>query len=432
MKRIYIIILLIITSFSELYSQQYWLNMGKVADQHLWKCSFTDSLNGWAVGDSGLIIHTSNGGANWIVQDSKSRELMQTVFFLNKRLGWAVAWSMNSYFYGTVLLRTTDGGTNWDTSTFSIADSYVRSVYFQDSLHGFMGGGAAILLRTTNAGANWIQCGIDSNQMASRFPIHGFKFYNQNYGVAHGGIMDVAGVIWTTTNRGIYWSTAVVAAEPLVGVKFYDSLNIFALGGDYEYGASIVRTTDGGQNWIYKNLGIFGTPFNLSFRTESEGWASMGYLPKFFVTLDSGLSWNEFETPDTVRIFHVQFLTDKIGYAVGTNGTFIKFNSALININGNNTLTEKYILKQNYPNPFNPVTNIEYDISDISEADLRVYDILGKEKAVIYKGIRAPGKYTERFYGNNLPSGVYFYILKIKDIKTGNFFSTTKKMVLIK
>lgn len=432
MKFLLKILVFIFLLNSAVYSQQYWINMGKVANQNLWKLCFTDTLNGWAVGDSGLIIHTSNGGTNWAVQESHIREFMVSINFLNKNTGWAIGWSMNNNFYGTIILKTTNGGINWDTASYPVPDTYIRTVFFQDSLTGFMGGGPAVLLKTTNGGINWQRSELDTSQIESRFPITRFKFFNRNYGFGLGGVMDIAGVFWKTTNGGLYWTVNPVAPEPIVDIKFYDSLNILAIGGDFEYGASILRTTNGGINWTYKNMGIFGVPYTLSFRTQSEGWSAMGYLPKFFVTLDSGLSWNEYETPDTARIFDLVFLNNKFGVGVGTNGTFIKFNSAMINVNNNTGNTTKYKLKQNYPNPFNPYTNIEYSISDISEVELKIFNLLGQEIAILQKGIKPQGEYKAKFSGTELPSGVYFYKLSVKNIKTGTTEVTTKKMILLK
>lgn len=414
------------------YPQQYWLNLTTASNQNLYKCSFVDTLNGWAVGDSGVIIRTTNGGYNWVLQDSHLREYMVSVNFINKRLGWAIAWGLDTNFYGTYVLKTTNGGDNWITTRYPADNTYIRTIYFQDSLRGYMGGGPGILIKTTNAGVNWNQCDIDTNVIVSRFPIGRFRFFNSNYGFALGGVMDIAGVLWRTTNSGLFWDVAPIAPEPVNDINFFDSSNIIAIAGDYEYGASILKTSNGGQNWIYKNMGIFGVPTSLSFRTYSEGWASMGYLPNLLLTSDEGVSWFLMDTPDSVKIFDLVFINNRFGIGVGLNGKIMKFNPASVNISSNSTAPYKYSLSQNYPNPFNPTTNIEYSVSDISSIELKVFDLLGKEVSTIFKGIKSAGKYSLRFSGINLPSGIYFYRLSATNIKSGLTKYETKKMVLLK
>jgi photosystem II stability/assembly factor-like uncharacterized protein len=146
--------ILLSTSFA--YSQQYWLNSYSPTRINLKNSSFVDSLNGWVCGDSGLIIHTSNGGSNWAIQNTKTKAFIHDVFFLNKRLGWALGWSIFNPQppYGTIYLKTTDGGVNWDTSFFPMENVFLRKTYFQDSLNGFLGGSYVNLLRTTDGGAN--------------------------------------------------------------------------------------------------------------------------------------------------------------------------------------------------------------------------------------------------------------------------------------
>ncbi|MDP4116102.1 MAG: T9SS type A sorting domain-containing protein, partial [Bacteroidota bacterium] len=57
---------------------------------------------------------------------------------------------------------------------------------------------------------------------------------------------------------------------------------------------------------------------------------------------------------------------------------------------------------------------------------LKLYDILGKEKAVLVNERKDPGNYVFEFKNLNLSSGVYFYTLKV------NEFAQTKKMVILK
>jgi len=85
-----------------------------------------------------------------------------------------------------------------------------------------------------------------------------------------------------------------------------------------------------------------------------------------------------------------------------------------------------YELYPNYPNPFNPSTMIKFDIPKTSFVELRVFNEIGKEVAVLVKTRLQPGKYQYEFVTEGLTSGVYFARL------TANGEISTRKMVLVK
>jgi hypothetical protein len=85
-----------------------------------------------------------------------------------------------------------------------------------------------------------------------------------------------------------------------------------------------------------------------------------------------------------------------------------------------------YTIDQNYPNPFNPITQIKYSIKENGLVSIRVYDVLGKEVAVLIKEEQLAGEHRVNFDGSNLSSGIYFYTITAKD------FHQTKKMLLVK
>jgi hypothetical protein len=95
-------------------------------------------------------------------------------------------------------------------------------------------------------------------------------------------------------------------------------------------------------------------------------------------------------------------------------------------------IPKSYSLSQNYPNPFNPSTKLRFDIPESKgspvQVKLLVYDILGRELAVLANEKLPPGTYEYEWNGSNYSSGVYFYTLTTGD----NFFSETKKMILSK
>ncbi len=99
----------------------------------------------------------------------------------------------------------------------------------------------------------------------------------------------------------------------------------------------------------------------------------------------------------------------------------------LVDVNDENEqYPKKFSLEQNYPNPFNPTTTINYSVRENGFVQLKVYDVLGKEIATLVKEEKSAGNYSVKFNGNNLPSGVYFYTLRV------NNFVQSRKMVLLR
>jgi hypothetical protein len=81
-------------------------------------------------------------------------------------------------------------------------------------------------------------------------------------------------------------------------------------------------------------------------------------------------------------------------------------------------------LFQNYPNPFNPSTQISYSLPITHHASLKVFDLLGREVAVLVDEESSPGAHTATWDASGFPSGVYFYRLHAGD------FVETKKLIL--
>lgn len=98
------------------------------------------------------------------------------------------------------------------------------------------------------------------------------------------------------------------------------------------------------------------------------------------------------------------------------------------------SIPKNYELYQNYPNPFNPITKIQYSIPlkaknqkpKVNNITLKIYDVLGKEVAIILDQKQMPGIYEVEFDASEFPSGIYFYRIKVGD------YIATKKMILLK
>ena len=120
------------------------------------------------------------------------------------------------------------------------------------------------------------------------------------------------------------------------------------------------------------------------------------------------------------------------GYAAtsGSQGNFsvvkISSDSGLVSIGESNEIPFEFTLSQNYPNPFNPVTRINFIIPVAEFVTLNVYDIMGREVAVLVSESLKPGSYESEWNAANYTSDIYFYKLS-----AGNF-TETRSMILIK
>jgi hypothetical protein len=89
-------------------------------------------------------------------------------------------------------------------------------------------------------------------------------------------------------------------------------------------------------------------------------------------------------------------------------------------------IPSEYRLLQNYPNPFNPVTNIVFSMPVSGQAELKIFDILGREVTTLVNEVISAGEHSIQFNAASLASGVYYYRLKVND------FTCTNKMVLLR
>jgi hypothetical protein len=119
---------------------------------------------------------------------------------------------------------------------------------------------------------------------------------------------------------------------------------------------------------------------------------------------------------DAIRIYnYVRLVRDAVTTSV--------FNNGQSNLN---STPNDFVLSQNFPNPFNPITSIRYSVPQTNFVKISVYDVLGREVALLVNEEKIVGNYEVKFNGSNLSSGVYFYRLQ-----AGSFVET-KKIILMK
>jgi len=129
-----------------------------------------------------------------------------------------------------------------------------------------------------------------------------------------------------------------------------------------------------------------------------------------------------FPEPETLNV--AVFARDLIQFADSTSWVVIVQNQAVVR--GNSGTPPADFGLSAYPNPFNSRTVLSFELRAARKVELAVYDIMGREVAVLANGYRDAGNYEIDFDGTNLPSGLYFARLTAGD------FRTSQKLLLIK
>lgn len=417
-------------SFTILPQKFTWTKLPVLTNKTITSICFLDSLYGFAVGDTGFGVKTTDGGLSWQTLQFPSIKDISDVFFVTRTTGYAVALDFAAPPFGTIFYKTTDGGDSWSESRYRHDDVFLIGLHFLDSLNGWASGLEGRIAHTTNGGEEWVPAQTDTSSFTN-FPILGFSFYDDNYAFGFGGHIDIAGVIWKTTNSGKYWKAYGVGPEPIRGLIVFDSLNIIGIGGDFEYGTAVVTTTDGGENWDYRSLDVFGVPYGISFRNENEAWVPLGFAQKFIYTTDKGTNWVQYDVPDSGVLYDIQFTDSLTAYTAGRFGYIGKYSRSLVSVENEDlpTIPINSGLGVNYPNPFNPETIIPVKLAEPSHISLKVFDIRGRETTVLANGWYEEGEHQFTFKAENAASGIYIYRLDIIG-STGNKESVAKKMIL--
>ena len=393
-----------------------WVSLSRGVQHSLNAACFLNDNTGWCAGREGTIVKTTDSGNNWLRQESRTRSDLADIEFLNKDTGWVVGGYYDDFNGDKFFIkRSVDGGQSWHTQDSGIFP-FLSSICFTSNSVGWITGQGGTLLYTSNAGDNW------NFRSAGSTDFFKSVFFIDS---ATGWILGESGNVLRTTNAGLNWTIRHVSSNGFSSFFFIDQNTGWITAGN-----KIYKTTDG-INWFLNYAGQnYANGFNSIYFTDANtGWgAGSVYYDTVVIrkTTNGGQNWVSYIV-DAGTVFNsIVFTSPNTGWAVGDDGVILKTDN-LVGINAvNNNLPDNYYLRQNFPNPFNPTTNLEFGISDLGFVSLKVFDVLGKEVAVLINEQLSPGIYKREFNGSNFPSGIYFYM-----IKAGNFIQT-KRMLLLK
>ena len=352
-----------------------------------------------------LLANINIVNAQWNSQTGNTSEDLHDTYFVNTSLGFAVG-------DNGVILKTTNGGTNWSSVSSSVTKN-LNSIFFSSSLTGYIAGDDSTVLKTTDGGNNWTVKTSGTNAAL----LNSISFVDDNTGVAVGD----NGLIIRTVDGGSNWS---VIPSPTVfilhAVQFTSATIGYVIGAN----GTVLKTTDAGQNWIPENPFTTKSLYGINFLTDSVGYVT-GTNGGVFKTIDGGATWTDITTikvpNEWLRTIECPF--DGICYAAGNNGLILKcfsdtiwsvlpsnasaniYSLSMLNLDtgyaagigglilktvnsGGNAVDENYsdenINMNIFPNPSADITTVSYNLQSRTHVTLEVYNLLGERMQTVF------------------------------------------------
>ena len=276
------------------YGQPEYLGKEPLHTFTLYDIDFTDTQNGWIVGDLGVILHTASGGkGKWKHQRGGPRfhnsadAVLLGVDFVSKQLGWVVGEN------GTIL-HTRNGGVTWESQ--SSPSHLLVGVCAISPEEGYVVGDRGSILRTEDGGTVW---NAQDSRTTECFGAVHFVSAQKGWAVAE------AGVVLHTTNGGAVWERqASETQQVLLSVFFVDENTGWCVGN----GGEIIHTDNGGQTWKRQKSGTPWNLFDVHFTSKRRGWA-VGMNGTVLSTVDGGSSWRLASIGERHPFFYLDAVT---------------------------------------------------------------------------------------------------------------------------
>jgi photosystem II stability/assembly factor-like uncharacterized protein len=261
------------------------------------RVAFTDDLHGFAVGDQGSMIKTSDAGINWTPVNLGLESNLAGLAFVNEQIGFFAG--DNSTFY-----KTSNGGATWTSANSGLNTPELRQIAAYDAQTVFAGSNNGIYV-TKNGGSTWTQTAYKSIAY-TLFMIDSDTILAAEI-VKFGSSFD-GGATWQyrSLSRTFFSMFFTSARKGFIGDSW----------------GRINKTSDGMETWEQKyncNLAIY----DMTFLNDTIGYfvGDNGYIGK---TTDGGENWFQVESGTIRNLRSIFFTPDGTGFIVGKDGMILR------------------------------------------------------------------------------------------------------------
>ncbi len=276
-----------------------WWSQMSTTDEQLVAIHFYNTSVGYAVGDYGIVIKTTDGGATWgEVTNAFTRYTINSIDYYDAKNGFVVGAMLSSAF------KTINGGKNWSKTTLPSTVTLNDVEMLSTSSAVAVGDGGTIDKYSSGI---WSAAVSVTTQR-----LRGVSFANQNRGLAVGD----SGVVVFSTNGGTYWYPFVSGTtQNLYSVDFVDSMYAWAVGAS----GTIIYTTNGGGSWSPQTSGTTQLLSGVDFTSRTSGTA-VGASGVILRTENGGTTWVSQTSHTTGTITEVSFTNSNFGICAVNNG----------------------------------------------------------------------------------------------------------------
>ena len=272
---------------------------------------FMDNQNGMVVGDSGLMLKTSDGGKTWEKVEIDMRPPgagqspgaggggpppgfgrggpapLYNIYFIDENVGYITGGR-------GIILKTEDGGKTWarkmarsDTPGRGGRRGGIRAnlmgIQMISETTGFIAGSENTILKTTDGGETWVGSSERARVGETRNNLENIWFVSPTTGWVIGSF----GTLLHTADGGENWEKRDPGFDNnLFGIYFFDENTGWICGQE----GLILHTTDGGATWNQQKAESFDDLHDIIFVDAMVGWAVGGYN-SILHTTDGGKTW---------------------------------------------------------------------------------------------------------------------------------------------
>ena len=380
-----------------------WIEINSGLDACSVQSFFTANNTYYALAGLSGLSYSLNGGDSWSI-------VLRNSSFSN------IAFTSTGYMFGSTymhgIMRSTNDGHYWDFVNNGLSDTAIIKILVNQNDVIFARSSTGRLFRSINFGDDWTEL------TNSQYPSFSDIFINsENLLLA----FDSEN-IFISSDNGSNWITKSFSDQFILSKLFLLNANrLYAISNQ----DSLFVSSDLGDNWLLVNSEMLPYATNLVQDKKDRLFLISGDI---YVSEDGGISWNTLNSGIENKLIS-SLGVDALGnvYA-GTafEGTYKLVDTPVSVENSDENIINDFGLSQNFPNPFNPSTIIHFQLPVSGFVTLKVYDILGREVAILLNENKPIGNYEVEFNAKNIPSGVYFYTL------SAGAFKETRKMVFLK